>query len=107
MKVLAAPTAAIPFTPLSATIVGCGWSVEQIDQHLRQFPDGIGGRYFSEGRLSREITRSVSKYQARALPLLDGWKAPETIIEAPASKISDPDDDELDELPKPRRIARS
>ena len=82
--------------------VGCGWGVEQIDQHLRQFPDGIGGRYFSEGRLSREIARSVSKYQARALALLGGWKAPETTIEAPASKIPDPGDDELEELPKPK-----
>ena len=25
--------------------LGCGWSVEQIDEHLRQFPDGIAGRY--------------------------------------------------------------
>ena len=53
--------------------LGCGWSVEQILQHLRQFPDGIGGRYLSEGRLSREIARSASKYTAGALPLFDGW----------------------------------
>ena len=32
--------------------LGCGWSVEQIDEHLRQFPDGIAGRYLGEGRLS-------------------------------------------------------
>ena len=31
--------------------LGCGWSVEQIDEHLRQFPDGIAGRYLGEGRL--------------------------------------------------------
>ena len=43
--------------------LGCGWSVEQIDEHLRQFPDGIAGRYLGEGRLSREIARSASKYQ--------------------------------------------
>ena len=56
--------------------LGCGWSVEQIDEHLRQFPDGIAGRYLGEGRLSREIARSASKYNDRVLPLLDGWKAP-------------------------------
>ena len=52
--------------------LGCGWSVEQIVEHLQQFPDGIGGRYLAEGRLSREIARSASKYADRALPLLDG-----------------------------------
>ena len=51
--------------------LGCGWSVEQIDEHLRQFPDGIAGRYLGEGRLSREISRSASKYNDRALPLLE------------------------------------
>ncbi len=56
--------------------LGCGWSVEQIHEHLQQFPDGIAGRYLGEGRLSREIARSASKYNARVLPLLDGWKAP-------------------------------
>jgi tetratricopeptide (TPR) repeat protein len=50
--------------------LGCGWSVEQIDEHLRQYPDGIAGRYFAEGRLSREISRSAGKYTDRALPLL-------------------------------------
>ena len=30
----------------------------------------------------REIARSASKYSDRALPLLDGWKAPEKIVEA-------------------------
>ena len=64
--------------------VGCGWSVERIDEHLRQFPAGIGGRYLGEGRLSREIARSVGEYQARALPLIDGWKALGAIVEAPA-----------------------
>ena len=44
--------------------VGCGWAAEQILQHLQQFPDGIGGRYLSEGRLSSEIARSAGKYTA-------------------------------------------
>ena len=80
--------------------VGCGWSVERIDEHLRQFPDGIGGRYLGEGRLSREIARSVGKYQARALPLIDGWKALGAIVEAPAPKTP-AGADELGEPPKP------
>ena len=70
--------------------LGCGWSVEQIDEHLRQFPDGIAGRYFAEGRLSREISRSASKYTDRALPMFDGWKAPEKIVETPPPEILEP-----------------
>jgi hypothetical protein len=52
--------------------VGCGWSVEQIAEHLQRFPDGIGGRYLAEHRLHQEIARSAGKYATRALPLLDG-----------------------------------
>ena len=94
--------------------LGCGWSVEQIGEHLQQFPDGIAGRYLGEGRLSREIARSASKYNDRALPLLDGWKAPEKIVEArempsretdppePTSPATpDPSDDGVDDPPKP------
>jgi AAA domain len=81
--------------------LGCGWSIEQIDEHLRQFPDGIGGRYLGECRLSREIARSAGKYQARSLPLVDGWKAPDAVVEAPAPKTPDPGDDELDEPASP------
>ena len=92
--------------------LGCGWSVEQIHEHLQQFPDGIAGRYLGEGRLSREIARSASKYNARVLPLLDGWKAP--IIEAretpsqgtdhpepsPAPVAPDAGDDDVDDPPE-------
>jgi hypothetical protein len=70
--------------------LGCGWSVEQIDEHLRQCPHGIAGRYFAEGRLSREISRSASKYTDRALSLFDGWKAPEKIVETPPREIHEP-----------------
>ena len=41
---------------------GCGYSVEQIFEHLQQFPDGIGARYIAEDRLATEIARSASKY---------------------------------------------
>src|SRR5262249_47366263 len=42
---------------------GCGWSPEQIYAHLEQFPDGVGGRYLAEGRLSSEIERSLQRLQ--------------------------------------------
>jgi hypothetical protein len=42
---------------------GCGWSPEQIFAHLEQFPDGVGGRYLAEGRLSSEIERSLQRLQ--------------------------------------------
>ena len=77
--------------------VGCGWDAEQILQHLQQFPDGIGGRYLSEDRLSGEIARSASKYTADAAPLFrNGWangfeaKAPPPQPEAPAPE-NDPE----------------
>jgi AAA domain len=99
--------------------LGCGWNIERIDEHLRQFPDGIAGRYLREGRLFREITRSAGKYEARSLPLAEGWTAPETAppppprdpdsrLEMPSvpdldPHVGDPDDvipdPELDELP--------
>jgi hypothetical protein len=69
--------------------LGCGWTVEQIDEHLRQYPAGIAGRYFAEGRLSREISRSASKYTDRALPQFDGWKA-ERIVEMPPREVPEP-----------------
>jgi hypothetical protein len=80
--------------------LGCGWDAEQICVHLQKFPNGIGGRYLSEGRLSGEIVRSVNKYDAGALPLSDtnGWangfgaKAPAPAPEPPGS------DEELGEL---------
>ena len=55
--------------------VGCGWDAEQITAHMGQFPDGIGGRYLSEGRLRGEVDRSVGKYNANALPAsgVNGW----------------------------------
>src|SRR6516225_9135843 len=40
---------------------GCGWTMEQIYEHLAQHPDGVGGRYLAEGRLSSEIERSLQR----------------------------------------------
>jgi hypothetical protein len=45
---------------------GCGWSAEEIEQHLGQFPAGIGGRNLAEGRLAGEIERSLKAFRKRA-----------------------------------------
>jgi hypothetical protein len=79
--------------------LGCGWDVEQIFAHLRQFPSGIGGRYLGEGRLSGEIARCANKYAAGTLPLSDanGW-VNGFEVKAPAPSEPDPSDDpELDD----------
>jgi hypothetical protein len=93
--------------------LGCGWSLERIDEHLRQFPEGIADEYLGESRLSREISRSAGKYNARALPLLNGWQEPEEIVEvqekdrpepepaSPAPKTPDPANDDIAELEEP------
>ena len=67
--------------------IGCGWSVERIHEHLQQFPDGIAGRYIGEGRLSARDRPQRQQVPGRALPLLDGWKAPETIVEAAGDAV--------------------
>jgi len=56
---------------------GCGWSAEQIFVHLEQFPVGVGGKYLAEGRLSKEIDRSLAAFSRRAAALRQ-----ETISEA-------------------------
>jgi hypothetical protein len=94
--------------------VGCGWDAEQITAHIGQFPDGIGGRYLSEGRLRGEVDRSVGKYNANALPAsgVDGWasgwetKAPQPdpkLDDIPEQKLPDPELDEnnIPEQPPP------
>jgi hypothetical protein len=42
--------------------IGCGWTIEEIINHLEEFPDGIGNRYISEGRLAREVRRSAAAF---------------------------------------------
>jgi hypothetical protein len=78
-----------------------GWSIEQICEHLQRYPDGIAGRYLGEGRLIREISRSASKYSDRALPLLDGWKAPEIRVETPEMPSREVGTPELEPLISP------
>jgi hypothetical protein len=64
---------------------GCGWTPEQIYLHLAEHPDGVGGRYLAEGRLSSEIERSLEhlkEYSRRQQQIgpdqvwTGGWKAP-------------------------------
>jgi AAA domain len=94
--------------------VGCGWDSEQITTHIGQFPDGIGGRYLSEGRLSGEVARSVGKYDAALLPAsgvdgwVNGWEAkapqldPELDDDIPEQKLPDPElDDDVPEQTPP------
>jgi AAA domain len=96
------------FHSIVGHFLGCGWDVERIFAHLQQYPQGIGERYLNEGRLSREIVRSASKYGAADLPLFDakgwtkGWdaKAPQSQSEkAPAER----DESELEEPPQPEQ----
>jgi hypothetical protein len=47
--------------------LGCGWTEDQIVDHLSRFPDGIAERYMREERLPGEVARSISRY-APALP---------------------------------------
>jgi hypothetical protein len=78
--------------------LGVGWAAEQIFAHLQQFPDGIGGRYLHEGRLSSEIARSARKYNTSTLLLTDsnGW-VNGFATKAPAPLESDPElDDDTD-----------
>jgi AAA domain len=80
--------------------LGCDWGIEQIYQHLQQFPDGIGSKYIGEGRLRGEIERSARKFEERQLPLSGGWMG----SEGPAAEVqSQPleleDDAELEDDP--------
>jgi hypothetical protein len=79
--------------------VGVGWNVEQILEHLQQYPDGIASRYSRENRLHNEIARSASKYAAKELPRSDangwanGWeaKAPQPEQIQPETTQNDPE----------------
>ena len=79
--------------------LGCGWSVEQICEHLQQFPDGIGSKYLAEGRLAREIARSAEKFGAASLPSFDanGW------VNGREAKTPQPEpvEEKIQEGPKP------
>src|SRR5262245_10730410 len=82
--------------------VGCGWQVDRILEHLRQYPDGIGSRYLREDRLRQEIDRSAGKYAKTELPLFDEWtgrEAPQP--ETPAQEKEPPPIDTDPELDDP------
>jgi hypothetical protein len=88
--------------------LGCGWTADQICDHLQKFPDGIASRYLHEERLAGEIARSIGKYAARELPApetnggwVNGWeaKAPQSEPQPEPPPIEKPeiDDDNLDQ----------
>jgi AAA domain len=84
--------------------VGCGWTVEQILQHLQQYPHGIGERYLHENRLRQEIARSAGKFTAAELPSSgtawsNDWdmKAPPQPEPADQHDPGEPDQDQHDD----------
>jgi hypothetical protein len=70
---------------------GCGWSAEQIAAELEQYPQGIGNRYIAEHRLTAEVERSVSKYQAlRTEPAevwTGGWKSEQPACQVQSQRL--------------------
>jgi hypothetical protein len=68
---------------------GLGWSGDQIAAHLGQYPDGVGGRYLAEGRLRREIGRSLDTWhkQKKARQFDSGsWTSDWQPLQPPASE---------------------
>jgi hypothetical protein len=82
---------------------GCGWTPEQIFEHMAQFPEGICAKYLAEGRLSGEIDRSIRnlrKYSGKpeldVKPWTGSWEAPAAASPPPAERHET--DEELDEV---------
>jgi hypothetical protein len=84
--------------------LGCDWGIEQIYQHIQQFPDGIGSKYIGEGRLRGEIERSARKFEERQLPLSGGWTGPATEVQTPPLE---PEDDAELRMILPRTILKA
>ena len=85
------------FHTLVGHYAGCSWPIERIYQHLQQFPNGIGEKYISEGRLALEVSRSFRKWAQ--LPLLAGnelaqWTS-EWMTKATQPETVEEDDPEL------------
>jgi hypothetical protein len=86
------------FHGIVGRFLGCGWSIEQITNHLDEFPDGIGSRYIAENRLAREVERSAAAFSSGEPASTESWNAGfhkgEAQEEQPAE---DPPDPELEE----------
>ena len=86
--------------------LGCGWTVEQIVEHLGQFPDGIGNRYIAEGRLAGEVERSAAAFAAQdqqqegTAPWSNGWQAQEEPSEDTAEPKTEPEETEPEPDPE-------
>ena len=98
------------FHTLVGHYAGCTWPVERIYEHLQQFPNGIGEKYISEGRLALEVSRSFRKWAQ--LPLLAGnelaqWTS-EWMTKATQPETVEEDDPELrndqDDEPEPAGV---
>jgi hypothetical protein len=86
--------------------LGCGWTVEQIVEHLGQFPDGIGNRYIAEGRLTGEVERSAAAFAAQdqqqegTAPWSNSWQAQEEMSEVTAEPKTEPEETEREPNPE-------
>jgi hypothetical protein len=85
------------FHTLVGHYVGCGWSIDQIIEHMQQYPGGIGARYITEERLAQEVIRSANKYGVK--PTIVPVKS--TIVPVPEDDPGlQPDDPELEDDPE-------
>src|SRR5262249_10806056 len=90
---------------------GCGWTPEQIFAHLEQFPDGVGGRYLAEGRLSGEIERSLQRLKEHSQrqqqfgpdrTWTSDWKVRSARGREPSSNSEPPPWEEPEPAPEPK-----
>jgi hypothetical protein len=92
------------FHTIVGHLLGCGWDAERISERLAQYPDGIGSKYIAEGRLRREVDRSLKRFQGEQLPLsggnggwVNGWEAKPELLPSSAEPDPELDDPELEE----------
>jgi hypothetical protein len=84
-----------------------GWTSDQIAVHLEQHLDGVGGRYLAEGRLRREIGRSLDAWhkqkktqQFDAGGWTNDWRPQQPSAPEPDPEPAvDPESEELDQEP--------
>jgi AAA domain len=82
--------------------LGCSWTVEQIVEHLAEFPDGIGNRYIAEGRLAREVKRSAAAFGVADPSPGENWsngfkEEAQEVPQLPAEDPADPQETEEEE----------
>jgi hypothetical protein len=80
--------------------LGCGWSIQQITEHLAEFPDGIGSRYIAESRLAREVARSAAAFGAADPSAAQSWS--NGFHKEEEQPAEDPADPEVEEETEPK-----